>query len=78
MARMIKTAITSLVYEAINSYVKRHQLEGVSEDELSDEDWAILRNIHDFLDKLAQTTLALESSVSTLDNVLPAMDFILE
>jgi len=78
MARIIKTAITSPVYEAINSYVKRHQLEGVGEDELSDEDWAILRNIHDFLDKLAQTTLALESSVSTLDNVLPAMDFILE
>jgi hypothetical protein len=78
MARMIKKAITSPTHEAMKSYVKRHQLEGVADDELLDEDWITLRNIHDFLDQLAQTTLALESSVSTLDNVLPAMDFILE
>jgi hypothetical protein len=78
MARMIKKAITSPTHEAMKSYVKRHQLEGVVDDELLDEDWITLRNIHDFLDQLAQTTLALESSVSTLDNVLPAMDFILK
>jgi hypothetical protein len=53
-------------------------LDGVGEDELSEEDWATLRNIYELLDQLAQTTLALESSVSTLDNVLLAMDFILE
>jgi hypothetical protein len=78
MARMIKKAITSPVFEAINSYVKRHQNESVRADEVSDEDWIILRNIHDFLDMLAQTTLALESFTSTLDSVLPAMDFVLE
>jgi hypothetical protein len=38
IARMIKTAITSPVYEAINSYVNRYQLEGVGKDELSDKD----------------------------------------
>ena len=78
MARMIKKAITSPVYEAIQAYVERHKTEGVGGDALSDEDWQALRDIHDFLDKLAQTALALESSVSTLDCVLPAMDFILE
>lgn len=78
MARMIKKAITSPIYEALNAYVQRHKSEGVGEDELSEDNWRILRIIHDFLDQVAQTTLALESSVSTLDNVLPAMDFILE
>jgi len=78
MARMIQKAITSPVYEAIQAYVERHKSEAVGEDKLSDSDWTTLRNIHEFLDQLAQTTLALESSVSTLDNVLPAMDFILE
>jgi hypothetical protein len=78
MDRMIKRAITSPVYKAINSYVQRHKSEGVGDDELSNKDWKTLCNIHNFLDKLTQTTLALESSVSTLDNVLPAMDYILE
>lgn len=78
MARMIKKAITSPIYEALNAYVQRHKSEGVGEDELSEDNWMILRIIHDVLDQVAQTTLALESSVSTLDNVLPAMDFILE
>jgi hypothetical protein len=78
MERMIKKAITSPVFEAIKTYVRRHSSEGVGEDELSDEDWITLRNIHEFLDQLSQTTLALESSMSTLNHVLPAMDFILE
>ncbi len=78
MNRMIRKAITSPVYEAIVAYTKRHSQEAVGEDELLEDDWNTLRNIHNFLDQLAQTTLALESSTSTLDQVLPAMDFILE
>jgi hypothetical protein len=78
MALMIKKAITSPVFEAIKAYVRRHSSEGVGEDELSDTDWNTLQKIHEFLDQLHQTTLALESSVSTFDHVLPAMDFILE
>ena len=38
MARMIKRAITSPVFKAINSYVKRYKNNGVRADELSDED----------------------------------------
>ncbi len=75
---MIKRAITSPVFEAIKSYVERYKSELIREDKLSDEDWKTLRNIYDFLDQLAQATLAMESSTATLDNVLPAMDFILE
>jgi len=37
-----------------------------------------LQDIHEFLDLLLQTTLALESYNSTLDTVLPTMDFVLE
>ena len=78
IARMIQKAITSPVYKAIQAYVERHKSEVVREDKLLDSDQTILRNIHEFLDQLTQTTLALESSVLTLDNVLLAMDFILE
>jgi hypothetical protein len=81
IARMIKRTITSPVFEAIQPYVERHKSQGIgeeSEDRLLDEGWNALCNIHDFLDKLAQVKLALESSVSTLDYVLPAMDYILE
>ena len=50
MARMIKKAITSPIYEAINSYIRRHSFESVGEDQLSDKDQKTLQNIHDFLD----------------------------
>jgi hypothetical protein len=36
-----------------------------------------LHHIQEFLDAISQTTKALESNSVTLDNVLPAMDFIL-
>ena len=75
---MIKRAITSPVFKAINSYVRRHSSKSVRDDQLLDKDQKTLRNIHDFLDKLAQTTLALKSLVATLNNVLPIMDFILK
>jgi uncharacterized protein YaaN involved in tellurite resistance len=38
----------------------------------------LLREVDKFLECLKQTTKALESSVVTLDKVLPAMDFILK
>lgn len=78
MAAMIKRSITSPVFEAIKKYLERHRDEDMAEDELSDEDWKVLRDIHEFLDTLLQTTLALEAHHSTLDTVLPAMDFVLE
>jgi hypothetical protein len=78
MERMIKRALTSSVHEAIKAYIDRHSMDDVARDELSVSDWELLAQIHKFLDLLAQTTLGLESSTSTLDAVLPAMDFILE
>lgn len=50
IARIIKRAITSLVFEAIELYVERYKSELVREDKLLDEDWKTLRNIYDFLD----------------------------
>lgn len=47
-------------------------------DELLPEDWSTLRIIHAFLEEIKETTKALESDNSTLEKVLPAMDFILE
>ena len=78
MEAMIKRSITSPVFEAIRKYVQRHITEDLAKDELTDADWSVLRDIHEFLDRLLQTTLALESHNSTLDKVLPAMDFVLE
>jgi hAT family C-terminal dimerisation region len=77
-AKMTKRALTSPVYEAILAYLQRHSADAVAQDALSPDEWETLRQIHEFLDLLAQTTLGLESSTSTLDAVLPAMDFILE
>lgn len=45
-------------------------------DRLS-EDWTILKKIKSFLEKLKKTTKALESSFTTLNNVLLAIEFIL-
>jgi hypothetical protein len=78
LAKMCKRALTSPVFEAIQSYLDRHSSDTVAQDALSADEWETLRQIHEFLDLLSQTTLGLESSTSTLDAVLPAMDFILE
>ena len=46
-------------------------------DRLSDDEWGVVRIIKDFLEKLSMSTKACESSKSTLDLVLPSMDYIL-
>ena len=76
-AHMLNVNIKSPVREAIQKFVQRHSQEPIAEDMLSEEDWQILEHIHEFLDPLASTTLSLEGASSTLDQVLPAMDFIL-
>ena len=78
MASMIKRSITSPCFEAIKKYLERHKDEELANDKLEEEDWAILKEIHEFLDTLLQITLALEAHHSTLDTVLPIMDFVLE
>jgi hypothetical protein len=78
MEKMIKRALTSPVHEAIKLYMDHHSIDEVAGDNISLEEWDMLRQIHEFLDLLAQTTLGLESTRSTLDEVLPAMDFVLD
>jgi len=76
--RMLRIAIKNPVHSAIKAYFQHFLNDEIALDELTLEDWQILRNIHDFLDDLAQTTKALESDSSTLDKVLPSMDYVLE
>ncbi len=78
MAKLIKSSITLPVFEAINIYIRRHLDEPVSGNTLLDNDWKALRDIYKFLDLLLQITLVLESSTSTLNTILPTIDFILE
>ena len=61
--------------EPIKAYCRRHA--DLCDDMLSEEDWAVLCNMHTFLKELRATTLDLECAAATLDSVLPAMDYIL-
>jgi hypothetical protein len=70
---MIKVAVQNK--EAIKAYTRRH--DDLNEDMLLEEDWVVLHKMHDFLDELRQTTLALEHATATLDSILPAMDYVL-
>ena len=74
---MIKTALSPPIRAAIRWYFERYIDDDCRDDQLTDCDWVTLENIGRFLDTFTETTLALESSTSTLDEVLPAMDYIL-
>ena len=76
-ARALKIATSHPYYEAIKAYFEEYIDEDCRLDELSEEEWELLQHIQEFLDAISQTTKALESNLVTLDNVLPAMDFIL-
>jgi hypothetical protein len=74
---MLRIALSSPVREAIVQFFEEFGEEEVMPDQLSEDDWETLRKIEKVLGMLAMTTKALESTTSTLDTVLPAMDFIL-
>jgi len=74
---MLKIALSPPVYDAILAYFRHHRDDEIALDELSAEQWETLKKIYVFLDDVAQTTKALESNESSLDNVLTAMDYIL-
>ena len=76
-AKALKVAVSHPLYEAIQEYFLQYIDEDCRLDELSDDDWELLRHIQAFLESIAQTTKALESNKTTLDTVLPEMDFIL-
>ena len=72
---MLRAALN--LRDAVDDYFNKWVEADYAADKLSLEDWAILEKIKSFLEKLKMTTKALESSFSTLDNVLLAMDFVL-
>jgi len=72
---MLRVALN--LRDAIDGYFNKWMELDCAGDELSSEDWIILEKIKSFLEKLKMTTKALESSFTTLDNVLLAMDFVL-
>jgi len=76
-AKALKLALSHPLYDAIKEYFEQFVDDDCRLDELSDDDWELLRYIQEFLESISQTTKALESNSATLDNILPAMDFIL-
>ena len=49
----------------------------LASDRLSVEDWTHLQHIHDFLRGFHDATIATEGRDSTIEKVLPTMDFLL-
>jgi hypothetical protein len=76
-AKALRLAFSHPLHDAIKAYFEQYIDDECRLDQLSENDWKLLRHIHEFLESISQTTKALESTSSTLDNVLPAMDFIL-
>jgi len=72
---MLKVAL--LLQEAIEEYFDTWLEEEYSADRLTLEEWKTLEKVKTFLEKLKEATKALESRHSTLNDVLPCMDFIL-
>jgi hypothetical protein len=75
---MLRIALGHPCYEAIQAYFEEFIDEECCLDQLSEEDWNLLQDIHKFLAIIADTTVMLESNSATLDRVLPAMDWILK
>ena len=64
------------IREAIQKYQDKFQDNDL--DKLLSEDWITLLYIKDLLQAFYDATLSTEGYKSTLENVLPTMDFILE
>lgn len=63
--------------EAIDSFIASYPTSELQQDHLTSEEWSTIKTIKDFLEKLSMATKAYESKQSTLDLVLPSMDYIL-
>lgn len=75
---MIECAISPGVREAITRYFATYIDDECAPDELLLEDWAIIDQVKQFLEYFVHVTKALEGHTATLDEALPAMDFVLE
>ncbi len=63
--------------DVIEEFYVLYGTEDIKKDKLTDVEWAIIRTIKDFLEKLSMAIKACESKQSTLDLVLLSMDYIL-
>ena len=72
---MIGTAINQR--EAINQFCDQYEEASIVDDILTDHDWEVLEEIRAFLEKLAHSKKALESSTSCIDLTLPNMEYVL-
>lgn len=72
---MLMTAwnLRDLIDEFFNLYATAD----LEQDRLTDVEWATIRTIKEFLEKLSMATKACESAQATLDLVLPCTDFVL-
>jgi hypothetical protein len=66
------------VREAISRYFAIYINDECAPDKLLSEDWAIIDQVKQFLEYFEYITKALEGYTATLDEALPAMDFVLE
>ena len=64
------------IKEAIQRYYEQYQENEA--DQLSSQDWAALEKIQEVLQAFEDATLSTESRKSTLENVLPTIDFTLD
>jgi hypothetical protein len=62
---------------AINDFFNQYTTADLLKDQLIDVEWDTVQKIKEFLEKLKMTTKVCESRYSTLDLVLPLMDYIL-
>ena len=63
--------------DEITEFIKEYGTPELRKDKLTEAEWKTIKNIKDFLEKLSMATKACESKHSTLDLVLPLMDYIL-
>jgi hypothetical protein len=48
------------------------------DDRLSNDEWAVLAKVRDFLKPFKHTTIATQGQAATLEHILPSMDFLLQ
>jgi len=75
---MIQVATSPAVKQAIDRYFAIYRDNECAEDELTPNEWVVLDQIKDILEHFEHVTKALEGHTATLDETLPAMDFVLE
>ena len=63
--------------DAIEEFITVHGTQDLEKDRLTNIEWATVRVIKDFLEKLSMLIKAYESRESTLDLVLPCTNYIL-